>query len=260
MEELVEISQFCFHLEDMQDIMPFWEWIDNRVRPEKIYIEPEKLKEGMKGLMKVDKNKYLEPEELEALKKGLKNVDENEYLIMGLLDRNTDTFCMISGIYQVKWPLQILDFDAQRLSDHRYKVEITFWDPDGWPKITIWDYLCRFMKDLSHDYPEIIETLQNSYLGFGYSPLSGKQKYAMLGISEDEYDDGISPRYDGNSARKLPGRKHLADDIWAYMEVNKRHREPSEVYKEWIKRPGVIVRHLQDSSRMFKLIIKPDWL
>jgi hypothetical protein len=260
MEELVEISQFCFHLEDMHDISPFWEWIDNRIRPERICTEPEELEAIMKGLKNADEKKYLEPDEVEVITIGSKKVDENETLIMGVLRRETDTFCIISGLYKAEWPTDILDFDVHRLSDHRFKVEITFWDPDGWPKIAVWDYFYRLMRDLSHDYPEIIVTLRNSYLGFEYSPLNDKQRTEMLWIEEDP--DGNNSIYQniGSKARRPPGRKHLADDIWAYREVNKKDREPSEVYKDWINRPGVKLRNLQDPDRQFKLIIRPSWL
>ena len=246
MDELVEISQFCFHLEDMQDITPFWEWIDNRIRPEKIYTSPEELEAISSNLRKADEIKYLEPEEVEAITKGLVKADENEYVIMGILRRDTDIFCEIAGIYQVQYPQDILDINAQRLSDHRFKVEITFWDPDGWPKIAVWDYFYRLMKDLSHDYPEIIATLRNSYLGYEYLPLTNKQKSEMLGIEKDPNGNNSTFLNNGNTARKPPGRRHLRDDVWAYTEVNKKGREQSEVYREWIRRPGVIIRNLQD--------------
>ncbi len=258
MESLVEISQFCFHLEDMRSITPFWEWIDNRIRPQKIYLISEE--QNVKDPKKADKTQYLEPEELEEIIKGVNKADDNEFLIMGILRRESDVFCEISGIYQDEEQLPILDINAQRLSDHRFKVEITYWDPDGWPTEALWNYFYRLMKDLSHDYPEIIATLRNSYLGYLYSPLDNQQNLDMLGIEEELIEINSSSLNNTKTVRRPSGRKHLRDDVWAYIEVNKKHREPSEVYKEWIKKPGVMVRNLQDSSRMFKLIIKPDWL
>ncbi len=59
MEVLVEISQFCFILEDMQDITPFWEWVKNRFGPEQIYTEPDELEAITKGEKKFDENKVL---------------------------------------------------------------------------------------------------------------------------------------------------------------------------------------------------------
>jgi len=238
MEVLVEISQFCFILEDMQDITPFWEWVKNRFGPEQIYTEPD---------------------ELEAIEKGEKKLDVNKVLIIGEQRRDTDTFCIIPCTYQGQ-SLDVLDIDVNRLSDHRFKVEITFWDPDDWPKKALWEYFNNVMKDLSHDYPEVSTTLRNSVMGFMYLPLSNKQRLEMFGNGEDPDGNNSAFPNNGNRARKKPGRKHLSDDIWAYIEVNKKNREPSDVYKEWIVRPGVIVRNLQDSDRQFKLIIKPDWL
>jgi hypothetical protein len=235
---LVEITQYCFQLEDMSDITPFWDWIDRRIRPE---------------------THYTEPEDFEPTMKGLKKADEASFLITGEPRRAFDNFCIVSATYRGD-TVEILDIDAKRLGDHRYKVELTIWEPEGWPKKSMWDYFNSIVKDLSHDFPDVKTSIRNSILGFKYEELTSEQKLEMLGIEAvpDEIKS-ISPMK-VNKTRKPPGRKHLYDDIWAWREVNQRHREPSMVYKEWITRPGVIIRNLQDSSRMFKLITKPDWL
>lgn len=59
--------------------------------------------------------------------------------------------------------------------------------------------------------------------------------------------------------RRTGGRPHLADDMWAWEQVNSIGREPSEVYQEWLQREGVQARNLIDSQRQFKRITKPDW-
>lgn len=64
----------------------------------------------------------------------------------------------------------------------------------------------------------------------------------------------------GSKFRKKPGRKHLADDVWAWRQVNEADREQSEVYKEWIERPDVKSRNLLDPQIHFTRVIKPGWL
>lgn len=51
-----------------------------------------------------------------------------------------------------------------------------------------------------------------------------------------------------------PGRPSLTDDTWAINEL-RAGRLSDEVKKDWLQRPGVIERNLQDPDRQFKRLI-----
>lgn len=234
----VGIYEYCFQLDDMSDIKPFWEWIERRIQPNRIYTEPEDFK---------------------AIMKGLKTLDDNKYLIIGELFREIDSLRSVPCTYKGQ-TVDIIDFHSIRLSDHRFKVMIDFWEPEGWPNKYLWDYFNIIVKDLSNDYPDVKKSLRNSELGFDYEELDDKQKSEMFGIVEDTIGNKNTSIINLKAARKPPGRKHLSEDIWAYREVNLRHRRSSEVYNEWIKLKSVLDRNLQEPERHFRKITQLNWL
>jgi hypothetical protein len=159
----VEVSQYCFELEDMSSVTPFWEWLEGRIQPEMIYTEPK---------------------DFEAILNGLKKIDNNKYLIIGELDRVSENLCKITCSYNGQTE-EIITVTSLRLSDHRFKMEISFWEPEGWPKEYLWEIFNNLLKDLSHDYPDVKKSLRNSILGFKYEDLDDKQKSELFGIVED---------------------------------------------------------------------------
>lgn len=206
MDELVSLSQFCFQLEDMQDITPFWEWIERRIRFEKIYTEPE---------------------DFEAIMKGFKKLDNNKYLIIDEPYRASDTLCSIRSSYNGQ-TFEIIGIIAQRLSDHRFKVEVSFWEPVGWPKSYLWNIFNNFLKDLSHDYPDAKKSLQNSILGFKYEELDEKQKKELFGKFEDSTH--IEKILQKKRPRGRPSNEGY-DAAFKYMIKNKKN--VNEAYEWW---------------------------
>lgn len=159
----VEVSQFCFELEDMSSIAPFWQWLERRIRPNKIYTKPENF---------------------EGIMKGLKEIDENKYLEIGEFSIDLDSLCAIPCTYNGK-TVEIITVIAQRLSDHRFKIEFSFWEPEGWPKKYLWEIFNALLKDLSYDYPDARKSLRNSILGFNYEDLDDTQKSEIISKVDD---------------------------------------------------------------------------
>jgi hypothetical protein len=157
----VEVSQFSFELEDSRSISPFWQWLESRIKPEKIYTKPE---------------------DFEAIMKGLKKLDENKYLIIGDFS-DGDALCYVHGTYNGQ-TTDLITVTSHRLSDHRFKIEFSFWEPEGWPKKYLWYIFNNLIKDLCHDYPDVKKSLQNSILGFNYEELDDKQKSEIFGTTE----------------------------------------------------------------------------
>ncbi|PWB51563.1 MAG: hypothetical protein C3F13_14095 [Anaerolineales bacterium] len=159
----VEVSQFCFELEDMRSIKPFWQWLKGRIRPNKIYTEPENFEDIMNGQKEIDENKYLEILEFSI---------------------DFDSLIAIQCTYNGQ-TAEIITVTSQRLSDHRFKIEYTFWEPVGWPKKNLWEIFNSLLKDLSHDYPDARKSLRNSILGFNYEDLDNKQKLEIISNADD---------------------------------------------------------------------------
>jgi hypothetical protein len=58
-----------------------------------------------------------------------------------------------------------------------------------------------------------------------------------------------------NEEKGKPGRPTPPDDIWVIEQI-RNGREPREIYKEWLDRPGVKVRDPQDPKRRFSALVK----
>ena len=62
------------------------------------------------------------------------------------------------------------------------------------------------------------------------------------------------------SSNKRPGRPSYPEDEWAWIEVNKRGRDKSIVYKEWLMKLETTSRRNNiDKKRQFNRVIETDW-
>jgi hypothetical protein len=195
----VKVSQYCFELDDMSSIAPFWDWLDRSILHSWIYTVPE---------------------DFDAIGKGQKEPDVNKFLYIGKSNNKTDTDFSLPCTYNGE-TTDIITADAQRLSDHRFKIALCFWEPTDWPKEFLRGIYTDLLKDLCYDYPDAKKSLRENNNGFDEEDYNDSQNLGIFETIENFSRVSVSTSAQSTLKRIAPSRSKDLNKwkaTWNYIQ------------------------------------------